>query len=1249
MHDLRDTSLTRSENGRSSDCLSFQGSNANGIGASVPDEDTSPFHYPDRSTSNREKMMSHRPWAKDRDAQNPHSSKNQSIASGASLSDTHMASRRAEQAANRRMLAAMWLQEIVGVTSLSNEPSEEELRLCLRNGLVLCNAINKVQPGAVPKVVEIPPLSNHLDGAQSAYQYFENVRNFLVAVEEMGLPSFEASDLEQVSLCPSSSAKLVDCILALKAYHEWKQGGAMGFWRLKSPNHLMGYVPNSGKYVTRHKSMNSMCNQARRKWGHPDLEYLGDRDLSSPDLSANPLIFDRDSRASLEGMLYNSHFHQNGQEKRVNDEEADRLLKESHEPEYMKCPDDEELLALEKQKRELEVESKHRICTLELELQDAQRKMCEIEMDSASLETKYQTFLFHQAEEYKNLRSAQHGAKEEVVRMQMEWKCQLSSLEKELQAMARAASGYHKVLAENRALYNEVQDLKGNIRVYCRVRPFLSDEPGRPTIVDYIGENGEIVLVNPSQQGGKDSRKAFAFNKVFGTMASQEEVFMDTQPLIRSVLDGYNVCIFAYGQTGSGKTFTMNGPNNMTPFNWGVNYRALHDLFHLTQSRLDVFHYEIGVQMLEIYNEQVRDLLNTDGVQRKYPFHIFLLNGSNVPDASMMTVRSTEDVLELMKVGQKNRAVGATALNDRSSRSHSILTIHIQGTDLDSGTTLRGSLHLVDLAGSERVDKSEATGDRLKEAQHINKSLSALGDVIAALAQKSGHVPYRNSKLTQLLQDSLGGQAKTLMFVHVSPDIESFGETVSTLKFAERVSSVELGAARSNKESGEILNLRAQVAQLRDAASKKDAEIERLQALKDRGTPGESNLGNDKSKFKPFSASPHGRRMSTDPAVQRNHKLTMDSGGVVSEVRRSMNKLPGLPKWSRFLVPNTRHDSEDAMEHSVSPSVCSPVQSRTERKLSFEGSEELADKKLLKMRKSTHYLRQSISSLETHKAVLALKEASQQQEKLHSNHREITMYDTKCLSEHTAPQMAHVESIAKDLHDRCQTVGNKSVLASEGDEMLARHSGSTKIQHDAANSGGSHERTNRLKPPSNGVFSQQVSNGELDHLTKESTTDGQKNCGVFSNTSLYMLNDDVLDEHLENNGMFELQDNYQDDGGILLSESHLSVEIDLSLKVDQNKRLYSSSGQPRHERKALFETQIPCPPVKKSLKISPIRSLRRSIGGPLQAHPRRYTDVASVASTDKKPIAKGNISGRGNSAPEDELHHGRVHFLNLQV
>jgi len=252
-------------------------------------------------------------------------------------------------------------------------------------------------------------------------------------------------------------------------------------------------------------------------------------------------------------------------------------------------------------------------------------------------------------------------------------------------------------------------------------------------------------------------------------------VFLDTQPLIRSVLDGYNVCIFAYGQTGSGKTYTMSGPKNMTEQTQGVNYRALGDLFKLEQRR-GTFIYDIAVQMIEIYNEQVRDLLVTDGLNKRLEIRNNSQNGLNVPDASLVRVASTMDVVELMNVGQKNRAVGATALNDRSSRSHSCLTVHVQGRDLTSGTTLRGCMHLVDLAGSERVDKSEVTGERLKEAQHINKSLSALGDVIASLAQKNAHVPYRNSKLTQLLQDSLGGQAKTLMFVHISPESDAVGK-----------------------------------------------------------------------------------------------------------------------------------------------------------------------------------------------------------------------------------------------------------------------------------------------------------------------------------------------------------------------------------------------------------------------------------------------------------------------------------------
>ncbi|KAL7192393.1 hypothetical protein ACSBR2_024261 [Camellia fascicularis] len=208
-------------------------------------------------------------------------------------------------------------------------------------------------------------------------------------------------------------------------------------------------------------------------------------------------------------------------------------------------------------------------------------------------------------------------------------------------------------------------------------------------------------------------------------------------------------------------------------------------------------------------------------------------NGLAVPDASLHPVKSTSDVVDLIELGLRNRAMAATALNERSSRSHSVVTIHVHGMDMKTSTSLRGSLHLVDLAGSERVDRSEVTGDRLKEAQHINKSLAALGDVIFALSQKSPHIPYRNSKLTQVLQNSLGGHAKTLMFVQLNPDLNSYGETTSTLKFAERVSGVELGAARSNKENREIKDLMEQVASLKDIIAKKDEEIERLQLLKE--------------------------------------------------------------------------------------------------------------------------------------------------------------------------------------------------------------------------------------------------------------------------------------------------------------------------------------------------------------------------------------------------------------------------------
>nr|DAD39711.1 TPA_asm: hypothetical protein HUJ06_014034 [Nelumbo nucifera] len=582
--------------------------------------------------------------------------------------------------------------------------------------------------------------------------------------------------------------------------------------------------------------------------------------------------------------------------KKLQEQDALRLMKEKdltdheisslkEELQIAKRTYEERCLQLEEEAKGTKVGLEERLKELECLLDASQKEVKELEAftDSKSenwkkKERNYQNFIESQCEAVLELRMASESIKQEVINSKRNYLAEVSRLGRKLKGLVDAAENYHMVLAENRRLYNEVQDLKGNIRVYCRIRPFLPGQNRKQTTIEYIGENGELVVVNPSKQG-KDSHRLFKFNKVFGPTATQEEVFLDTQPLIRSVLDGYNICIFAYGQTGSGKTYTMSGPDASCKEDWGVNYRALNDLFQISQKRRGSFSYEVGVQMVEIYNEQVRDLLSSDGSQKRLGIWTTAQpNGLSVPDASMHPVKSTTDVLDLMQIGLMNRAVGATALNERSSRSHSVLTVHVHGTDVATGATLRGNLHLVDLAGSERVDRSEATGERLREAQHINKSLSALGDVIFALAQKSSHVPYRNSKLTQVLQSSLGGQAKTLMFVQLNPDLDSYSETISTLKLAERVSGVELGAARSHKEGRDVRELLEQVASLKDTIAKKDEEIERLQLLKDQRTVS-SGANGEKQRTRVLGhGSPSPSRHSLNGAPLRNRRLSRGKG-----------------------------------------------------------------------------------------------------------------------------------------------------------------------------------------------------------------------------------------------------------------------------------------------------------------------------------------------------------------------------------
>ncbi|KGL79158.1 Kinesin-like KIFC3, partial [Tinamus guttatus] len=321
---------------------------------------------------------------------------------------------------------------------------------------------------------------------------------------------------------------------------------------------------------------------------------------------------------------------------------------------------------------------------------------------------------------------------------------------------------YRRELQLRKKCHNELVRLKGNIRVFGRVRPITKE--------DGVGaEAASAVTFDPDDDAvlhllHKGKQVSFELDKVFPPKATQEDVFREVQALVTSCIDGYNVCIFAYGQTGAGKTYTMEG----TAANPGINQRALQLLFAEVRSKAADWDYAISVSVAEIYNEALRDLL---GKEPQEKLEIKLCpDGSGqlyVPGLTEFRVQSVEDINKVFELGHVNRATECTNLNEHSSRSHALLIVTVRGLDHSTGLRTAGKLNLVDLAGSERVGRSGAEGSRLREAQYINKSLSALGDVIYALRSRQGHVPFRNSKLTYLLQDSLSGDSKTLMMVQV--------------------------------------------------------------------------------------------------------------------------------------------------------------------------------------------------------------------------------------------------------------------------------------------------------------------------------------------------------------------------------------------------------------------------------------------------------------------------------------------------
>ncbi|CAG5123272.1 unnamed protein product, partial [Candidula unifasciata] len=347
---------------------------------------------------------------------------------------------------------------------------------------------------------------------------------------------------------------------------------------------------------------------------------------------------------------------------------------------------------------------------------------------------------------------------------------------------------YLREMKLRKKYHNELVELRGNIRVLCRIRPWIKEDgyEDDTIVVTLDSEDDTLIKIN-----NKGRMQLFDVDRAFGMDCTQCQVFDEVSSLVRSVIDGYNVCIFAYGQTGSGKTYTMEGPVSDP----GINQRALQLLFEETVD--ENWQYEITASVLEIYNEVIRDLLNPDQ-ENKLEVKMKPEGGFHVPGLFAATVSDLSMVNQIFETGRRNRATASTNMNEHSSRSHCLLCITVTGRNPTTGSRSLGHLNLVDLAGSERVSKSMADGIHLKEAQNINKSLACLGDVIHALRNKHSHVPYRNSKLTYLLQDSLGGDSKTLMIVQVSPVQKNVNETVCTLSFGQRVRSIELGTASKN-------------------------------------------------------------------------------------------------------------------------------------------------------------------------------------------------------------------------------------------------------------------------------------------------------------------------------------------------------------------------------------------------------------------------------------------------------------------
>ncbi|XP_057714642.1 kinesin-like protein KIF3C [Corythoichthys intestinalis] len=363
-----------------------------------------------------------------------------------------------------------------------------------------------------------------------------------------------------------------------------------------------------------------------------------------------------------------------------------------------------------------------------------------------------------------------------------------------------------------------------SVRVVVRCRPPSNKEASAEkenSVMEVDTELGRIFVLNPSATPGEPA-KQFTFHSVFGWESTQCEVYDDAvRPVVDSVLLGFNGTVFAYGQTGTGKTWTMRGVP-ADPEKRGVIPNAFHHIFaHISRTRGEK--YLVRSSYLEIYQEEIRDLLMENG--RKLELKESPEEGVYVKDLSWVVTKDPAEMHHLLTLGDRSRCVASTNANRRSSRSHAIFAVTVECGSESEEPVRVGRLNMVDLAGSERQSRTGAQGGRLREAAKINLSLSALGNVISALADgKGGHVPYRDSKLTRLLRDSLGGNAKTLMIATVGPSERDRHESLATLRYAGRAKNIKnKPRVNEDREAALLRDFQREIARLKGLLEERGA------------------------------------------------------------------------------------------------------------------------------------------------------------------------------------------------------------------------------------------------------------------------------------------------------------------------------------------------------------------------------------------------------------------------------------------